>query len=69
MDFINNDDKNYWEQILIKRNREGGNSIPGGRKQNNPKVFSHAGTLVRKSGNPDSLANSQVKPNSEFGVK
>lgn len=34
MDFINNDDKNYWEQVLMKMNREDDNSARKYRRHN-----------------------------------
>jgi hypothetical protein len=35
MDFLNNDDKNYWEQILMKMNREDDNSARRYRRYSN----------------------------------
>ncbi len=50
MDFIRDDDKNYWEQVLIKTNRRGGNSARRYKSENEPlAVYSQSDILKRKS--------------------
>ena len=50
MDFIRDDDKNYWEQVLIKTSRGGGNSARRYKSGNEPlAMYSQSDILKRKS--------------------
>lgn len=49
MDFINNDDKNYWEQVLMRMNREDDNSARRYRRYNNSLEAMGEKTVINES--------------------